>query len=193
MDYHQVLQWAGGLLALLLFIPFVREVLKHPEGQSCATWMLWGALDTILTISLLRQHGNFLLALGFAIGDVVLVALLLARGRFQWGRFETVILILMLGCLLAWKIGGPKTATVASTLGVCIALVPGVIALWKNPQPSVGKVWAGYGVANLISFFGGRAMTIEERFAPAMFTLCAVTMVLASRRMRVSDGLKRTT
>jgi hypothetical protein len=90
----------------------------------------------------------------------------------------------MFGCLGAWKIGGPKTATVASTLGVCIALVPGVVALWKNPQRSIGNVWAGYFVANLISFFGGRAMTIEERFAPAMFTLCALTMVTASRRKK---------
>ena len=149
--------------------------------------MLWGALDTILTISLIHQHGNFLLALGFAIGDVVLVALLLARGHFQWGRFETVILVLLFGCLAAWKIGGPKTATIASTLGVCIALIPGAVALWKNPKRSVGNIWAGYFVANLLSFFGGTAMTIEERFAPGMFTLCAVAMFTASRQKHSSD------
>ena len=80
MDYHESLKIAGGLLALLLFIPMILGILKDgAEGQSCATWFLWGVLDTIISISIIAQHGNFYLQLGFAIGDVLLVALLLAN------------------------------------------------------------------------------------------------------------------
>ncbi|HEX4264644.1 MAG TPA: hypothetical protein VH597_09920 [Verrucomicrobiae bacterium] len=191
MDYHQSLKIAGGLVALLLFVPMVLGILKDgADGHSGASWLLWGALDTVLTITIIEQHGNFLLPLGFAIGDVLLVILLLAKGRFQWGRFETVILALVIACIIIWKFSGPKSATIAATLGVCIALLPGLLAMWKRPQRKLGNIWAGYILANVLSFFGGTAMTIEERFAPGVFALCALAMFLASRRKVLnSNGL----
>jgi hypothetical protein len=182
MDYHESLKIAGGVLALLLFIPLIAGILKEgAEGQSCATWFLWGLLDTVLTISIIDQRGNFFLPLGFAIGDVLLVILLLLKGRFRWGLFESGILVLVLGCLVAWKLAGPKIATISATLGVCVAGIPGWLAMFKHPQTKVGNVWLGYTLANALSFFGGTSMTIEERFAPGIFTLCSLAMFAASR------------
>jgi len=183
MDYHQGLKIAGGLLALLLFIPMILGILKDgADGQSCATWLLWGMLDTVLTVSIIEQRGNFLLPLGFAIGDLCLVVLLLAKGRFTWGWFETAILLLVVGCMAAWKFAGPKPATIAATLGICFAGIPGWLAMLKQPQRKVGNVWAGYILANGLSFFGGTAMIIEERFAPGIFAVCSLAMFAASRR-----------
>lgn len=194
MDYHEILKIGGGVLALLLFIPMIAGILKTgAQGQSFATWLLWGALDTMLTISIIQQRGNFLLPLGFAIGDVLVVIVLVAKRRFTWGRFETAILILVIGCVAAWKLGGPRIATIAATIGICVAGVPGLVALWKQPQRNVGSVWAGYVLANGLSFFGGTAMTVQERFAPGMFVLCSLSMYAASRRpvKRVNEARKQ--
>ena len=181
-DYHSILKIAGGALALLLFIPLIRVLLKEgAQGQSCATWFLWALLDTILTISVIDQHGNFYLPLGFAIGDVSLVILLLAKGKFRWGFFETVILLMVIACLVGWKLAGPKIATISATLGICVAGIPGLVEMLKHPQRAIGNIWACYVVANLLGFFGGSAMTIEERFAPGVFALCALIMFAASR------------
>jgi len=188
MDYHEYLKISGGLLALLLFLPLIYSIHKEgAEGQSGATWLLWGVLDTILTISIIDQRGNFLLPLGFAIGDWILVILLLKKGKFRWGLFDTVILAMVFGCIIAWKLAGPKIATIASTLGVCIALIPGLIEMLKHPKRNVGTVWGGYVLANVLAFFGGSAMTIEERFAPGTFAICAIVMFTASRK-RVPAG-----
>jgi len=182
MGYHAILKIAGGALALLLFIPLIRVLLKEgAQGQSCATWFLWALLDTILTISVIDQHGNFYLPLGFAIGDVSLVILLLAKGKFRWGFFETVILLMVIACLVGWKLAGPKIATISATLGICVAGIPGLVEMLKHPQRAIGNIWACYVVANLLGFFGGSAMTIEERFAPGVFALCALIMFAASR------------
>jgi hypothetical protein len=184
MDVHQALKIAGGLLALLLFIPMIARIVKYgAEGQSGASWLLWGALDAILTVSLFKRAGNYQLPLGFTIGDFALVALLLAKGKFIWSRFDSGILGLVIGCVIAWKLGGAKTAAIASTVGVCIAGIPGLIEMWKNPQRKVGTVWAGYILANGLSFFGGTAMTVEERFAPAMFAAYSLAMFATSRRI----------
>ena len=194
MDYHQGLKIAGGLLALLLFIPMIVGILKTGAlGQSCASWLLWGALDAVLAASLFERQGNYQLPLGFTIGDIALVVLLLAKGKFQWGRFETGILALVIGCVVAWKLGGSKIAAIASTLGVCVAGIPGLIAMWREPQRNVGTVWAGYVVANGLSFFGGTSMTVEERLAPAMFAAYSLAMCAASRRRKVDEAGPRGT
>lgn len=192
MDYHQGLKIAGALLTLLLFVPMIVGILKEgAEGQSCASWLLWCALDTMLAVSIIEQRGNFLLPLGFAIGDAVLVLLLLAKKQFTWGIFETTILVLVAGCTIGWKLGGPKIATIAATLGILIAGVPGFIAMWKKPQRKVGTVWAGYVLANGLSFFGGTAMVIEERFAPGVFAIGSLAMFVASRRRKEDETRPR--
>ena len=183
MDFHDFLKITGGIGALALFVPMAVEVVKDGgAGQSFATWMLWAALDTILTISLLLQHGNYLLPLGFAAGGIVLTTLLLLKGRFAWGRMDNVILLLVIGCLIGWKLGGAKTATVAATLGICLAGIPGLVELWRNPQRKVGNIWGWYVLANGLAFLGGTAMTVEERFAPGVFAAYSLLMFVASRR-----------
>ena len=183
MDFHNFLKIAGGLGALVLFVPMAVEAIKDGgAGQSFATWLLWAALDTILTISLFQQHGNYLLPLGFAVGSATLTSLLLFKGRFAWGHMESVILALMLGCLIGWKLGGAKTATVAATLGICLAGVPGLLELWRNPQRKVGNIWGWYVLANGLAFLGGTAMTLEERFAPGVFAAYSLLLFFASRK-----------
>jgi hypothetical protein len=187
MDFHDFLKLAGGIGALALFVPMAIEVIKDSgAGQSFATWMLWAALDTILTVSLFLQHGNYLLPLGFASGGIVLTTLLLVKGRFAWDRMDNVILVLVLGCLLGWKLGGAKTATVAATLGICLAGIPGLVELWRNPQRKVGNIWGWYVLANGLAFLGGTAMTVEERFSPGVFAAYSLLMFGASRRARNS-------
>ena len=183
MDFHNFLKIAGGIGALALFVPMAVEVVKDGgAGQSFATWLLWAALDTILTVSLFLQHGNYLLPLGFAAGGIVLTTLLLLKGRFAWGRMDNVILLLVLGCLTGWKLGGAKTATVAATLGICLAGIPGLVELWRNPQRKVGNIWGWYVLANGLAFWGGTAITVEERFAPGVFAAYSLLMFFASRK-----------
>jgi hypothetical protein len=186
MDAHQILKIVGGALTMLLFIPLIVGVLRDGGvGQSFATWILWAALDAILIVSLVEQHGNYPIAVGFAIGDTALAGLLLYKGRVTWGRFETAILLMVIVCLGVWKFSGPMVATIAATTGGCLGGLPGLVTLWRNPNRKLGNIWAGYVLANGLSFLGGTAMNIEERFAPGIFTVFSVLMFLASRRTRV--------
>lgn len=182
MDFHDILKIIGGVGTLLLFIPLIIETLRNSAGQSFATWLLWAALDSILTISTFLKHGNFLLPMGFAIGGVIMTVLLVVKGRFAWKRLDSLILCLVIGCLIGWKLGGVKTAIVAATLATCLASVPGLIEMWRDPQRKLANIWGLYALANVVSFFGGTAMTIEERFTPAVFSLLSLLMCLAGWR-----------
>ncbi|HEU5395844.1 MAG TPA: hypothetical protein VFV81_01665 [Verrucomicrobiae bacterium] len=183
MEIHQILRIAGGVGTLAMFIPMAMEVIKRDgAGQSFSTWFLWAALDSILSLSTIIQHGNFLLPLGYAIGGWLFTVLLLVKGKFSWNRLDNVVLALVLGCLIGWKLAGARIAIVCATLATSLATIPGLVELWRRPQRSVGNVWIGYAVTNALSCAGGTAWTIEERFTPAIFTLLSLMMFAAGRR-----------
>jgi hypothetical protein len=180
MDLHQFLKLAGGLIAMGIYVPMIVETVRaRGAGQSFATWGLWAVLDSILTITLWQQHGNYLLSLGFALGGIALTVALLVQGGWAWGRFETFIALMVFMSLTVWKFSGPRNATIAVTVAVCIAGIPGFVEMWRQPQPSAGKLWAGFTVANILAFFGGTAMTVEERLVPVAFAVLCGLMVVA--------------
>lgn len=183
MDVHEILRIAGGVGALLLFIPMAQQIVReNGAGQSFATWLLWAAMDSIVTASTIVRHGNYYLPLGFAIGGVAMTILLLMKGRFAWARLDSVIAVLVVVCIVAWKVGGARTAIVASTLATSIATVPGLVEIWRNPNRTVANIWGAYAFVNFLAFLGGTAMTIEERFTPAIFTVLSLVMFLGGRR-----------
>jgi len=183
MEIHETLKIAGGVGTLLMFIPMAWEIMKsNGAGQSFSTWLLWAMLDSTLAASTIIQHGNFLLPLGFAIGGWTLTTLLVIKGRFAWTRLDSAVLVLVLICLTGWVLGGARTAIIFATLGIALATLPGFLELWRHPQRAVGNVWIGLALANALSFVGGTAMTIEERFSPAVFSILAFMMINASRK-----------
>jgi len=180
MEIHDILKLAGGLIAMGLYVPMIVEIIQaRGAGQSFASWGLWAVLDSILTITLWQQHGNYLLSLGFALGGIVLAVVLLVQGGWAWGKFETVIALMVLAGIAVWKFSGPRNATIAVTAAVCIAGIPGFVEMLRKPQPAAGKLWAGFTVANVLAFFGGTAMTVEERLVPTAFIGLCGLMVLA--------------
>lgn len=183
MDYHALLNTASTLLALALFVPmFLRIRAEGGAGQSCATWLLWAALDVVLVASLVAQDGNYAMIAGLVAGDLSLVALLVKLRRFRWGTFETVILVLAVACVGVWQLAGPRLATIAAASALCTAGVPGLVALYREPDAPTARIWAGYVIANGLAFCGGTAMTLEQRLTPGALAVYSVLMVAAGLR-----------
>jgi len=189
MDFHALLKISSGVLALLMIVPLVASAIRqNGAGQSLAMWALWALLDTTVTVSLIAQGGNFWLTAGFTLGSLVLAGVLLVKGRFFWSWVESLIAALVVVCLVIWKLSGPQVATVATTVAIVIAGVPGMIELWRSPQRAQALVWAGYTAANLLALVGGTAWSLEERFAPAVFAVqtLGLTIIGLRRKPQVS-------
>jgi hypothetical protein len=180
MTFHEFLSTAGGILAMLMFVPLFMRILRESGGgQSFASWMLWGVLDAILVVSLIEQRGNFWFVAGFAIGDLAIAALLAYQRRFTWGWFENLILAMVAICVIGWKMAGSQAAMIFSIIAVCVAGVPGFISLKRKPDRHTSLIWLGFSAANAIAFFGGTSMTMEQRLAPAVFTFASLLMARA--------------
>ena len=178
MDLASILKISGGVVALATYVPLILMAARSKGvGQSFATWLLWAMLDLTATVSIVVQHGNFWLVLGFAIGSAAMAGLLLVQGRRAWGRLESTVLALVLVCVSVWIFSGPKWATVAATLALLLAGIPGMLELWRNPQPDLAYVWLGFALANLLALLGGDDWSIEQRFAPGALGLQSLTFL----------------
>ena len=184
MNANEILIWASGLLALLLFYPLISGILRGKIKQSVATWILWISLDAIALVSIILQKGNYLLLVFYCTCGTVVVLSLIYKRLFTWTQFETFILALVIVCLIIWGLSGPRWATIASTVAVCISGCPQVRDSWREPDRTTGLIYIGYTVTNSLSFFGGKAWTIEDRFYPGMMALLCITIATTAFRRK---------
>ena len=186
MTVNELLRWLSGLLGLAMYFPLVMDVIRRGgRGQSFAMWALWAMLDTTVTVALVVQHGNFFLTAGFSVGSILLSVMLLVRGQFKWGRLEWMVLVLVLFCLAAWAIAGPRWATITSTLAIIAAGIPGMVEIWRHPDEVAARVWAGFALANILALVGGEDWSVEQRLPSAAFTLQTLIMFIIGNRNRL--------
>lgn len=192
MTLQESFRWLSGILGLAMYVPLVVDIVRRRgRGHSFAMWALWAILDTTATLSLVVQSGNYLLTAGFSVGSILLSVMLLSYRQFKWGRLESVVVILVLLCVAVWVMAGARAATIATTLAIITASIPGLVELWRHPSSFAARIWAGFTVANLLALMGGANWSVEERFAPAAFTLQTLVMYLAGNRIGINRLLGR--
>lgn len=175
------LQIIGAIIGLCAYIPLFIDV-QNGKEQSFATWLLWSILDALVVASLIYQHGNYKLSLGYMTGAIAITILLIYQRKVSWTWFETMIAILAIICMAVWWYSGPKAGTVASSLALAIASIPLQIAVLKNPKDAPILPYILFLVANIVSFLGGKSWTIEERFFPGSAIIVTLLVLLLAMR-----------
>ncbi len=176
------------VLALLLYVPLCVQLLQGKAKQNLATWIMWGSLDLIVTITIIVQHGNYFLPAAYVLGCGITLLCMIKFGDLVWTSFESFVAFLVLVCLIVWGFSGSKIATVASTLAMAIAGIPQLIDCYRRPHGMPFLIYIGYTVANLFSVLGGKNWSIEERFYPIMAGIyCLLFSALASRKFWVKQ------
>ncbi len=180
------LQIVAGVIGIIAYIILIVGILKTKMEQSFAAFLLWAMLDLIATITTILQDGNFWLPLSNVTGSAVITILLVIKKQVSWSRVETMTSVLVAICLLVWMIAGEKAGIIASSLAVVIASLPQMKETFDKPETTPASAYIVFLLGNLVSFFAGKAWTIEERFYPACSAfLCIVIVVFALRKKKV--------
>jgi hypothetical protein len=178
-----ILLHAALAVAAFSYFPLAKEIAKG-EDQSFATWLLWSLLDLITCISVYRQNGEWNLIAGYVIGGLSISLLLFRQGKISWSWFEYFIVILLTLCLGLWYLKGDRAATVMGTTAVCIASLPQFLGDYKKPKRKTVIAWYGFGISNLLTFFGAEEWGIKYTFYPgACAGLCVILVILNSRKI----------
>ena len=177
-----VYQKVSTVVALCLYLPLAWQILKGQVKQNLATWLLWGTLDAIAAVSIFVQGGNWHLPAAYVVGCTFTIICMIRARVLAWTRFETIVSIMVIACLIGWKMSGPWLATVLSTTGLVLATVPQIKDAYKAPHEMPFLIYVGYTFVNVLSTIGGKAWTVEERLYPVSAAICCVVIVMVSGR-----------
>ena len=181
---YLVLQYLGGLIGIYANYLTLKKIQKgSPFDQNLVTWILWGILDTIVSITTILENGNWALPLAYAIGAFVVSFFLIKRKEFHVGLFEVVIMLAIFVCLIIWEKTGNIGAIIACTSAVCLSGIPQIKDTWNSPSKTPTIVYVYFGLAEILSFSGGKSWSIEEKFySGAQFIVCIFVILFSLRK-----------
>jgi hypothetical protein len=179
---HDALRWSGAALALCLYIPLCIEIWRGPTVQNTVTWALWVILDAIALGATVTQGGNWAVLAAFVTGGSVVVACTLKSRNFSWTWVETMTVGLVVLSIWMWASVGPWWATIVSSVAVFIASFPQTVETYRKPRETPFGLYAGYVMANILSLFGGKEWSVEERFYYVCAGACCVMILIAASR-----------
>lgn len=175
----------GVLTAVPLYLVLVRSILNEGTEQNLASWGLWAILDLITVLSVIVEGGNWPIIALYTLGSFSLCVVLAFRKQFRWTWFESFIVLLVLGCLLAWYLKGPTLTTIAGTTAVGLATLPQLRDSFLKPDRKTVKIWFGFTLANFFSLLGAETWEIKEWLYPGVSTgLCIALVAVNVRKKR---------
>ncbi len=150
-------------------------ILSGGKGLTFSTYLLWTSLAVIVTINLKAQKIDNRLVTIYAIGAGSVSLSLLCLGKSGWSSFDTIVAILVIICIIIWKVGGPRLALIAMVVAGLIAAMPFTIMTWKNPESSPVIANVGFLAANLFTYLG--AKEFGDKLYSGVNTLLCGTLV----------------
>ncbi len=177
------LQLIGGIISLLATIPLFIGIYRDKIRQSFITYLLWGFLDIITAITIILQHGNYWLPIGYSLSSIIVACLLMVKKQITWGWIEMITTLLVIICLLVWWKMGDRAALIASVISLGIASVPQIIETYKNPSATPTGIYSLFLIADTLSLLSGKEWNVEQLlYSASAFFLCSLLIILSIRR-----------
>jgi hypothetical protein len=158
---------AGGLFSIGFTVTFAVYLANNNVPQNIASWTMWALLDAFVLVTCIAA-GNKKpwLPLGYTLGAFLVTCILFSKSGWKWGTVETVSAVGVLVALLSWWKLGPKTAIVAIVVAMLISSIPAVCDAWCQNGQNGWWYWAGISFCCILSSYGAKAWTIEDRLFP---------------------------
>ena len=140
----QILGLFGGIIALLGYIPYTRDILQHKVKPHRSTFFIWLVLGLIAVFSQLAKGATNSLWLPSleTFGGLVIFILSLKYGIGGFGKRDFVALLIALLGLIAWYF--TREAAIALYLVIFVDAVGGYLTLHKtylHPETETSIAW----------------------------------------------------
>ena len=115
----------------------VMVLIKKIPATSPASWGMWMILDGILTGAAYFAAPTklqWILPAGWTLGALGVTSACLIRGKFSWGRDETLCAVLVGVAVCFWQTVNAEAGVVAGAVAITIAGIPLLTDMWKAPN-----------------------------------------------------------
>ncbi len=147
-------------------------------GVSLTTFGLWAALAWITSFTMLKQGANPAVPMVYGVGATTTAIILLFKGKCSWSGLDTLIAIMVIGCVILWMMSGPRWALILSIAAAVVAAIPFIAMTWQAPAQSPIIPSTGFFLANLFAFISAKAWTIEDRlYSGVNIVVCSLLVI----------------
>jgi hypothetical protein len=180
----------AGLVAILSYVPYVRQILVGNVRPQRASWLIWAVLTCIAFISLLAKGagGSVWLPALAGLGAIVVFALSVRFGIGGLRHRDTIALMIAAAGLLAWWLTRNAAYALLFTIGVdAIAGVLTACKAFEHPETESYTAYVMMSAAGLLSTVSvGRFDTIVVIYPLYVWlvSLSIVAAMFAGRRFR---------
>ena len=159
-------------------IMIVMTHLGTGENLSFTTFALWSMLDSIVAIAMYKKRIDPSIPIVYGGGATLVAFILLFKGRCSWSNMDSIVSVLVIVCLILWKIKGPKWANLMATTAAAISGIPFLYITWKNPDSSPIIPNVVFLIANVLQLLSVKEWSVEKVFFPTVNIVFCFTFVL---------------
>lgn len=188
MDYiKEILGAVATMIALISYVPYLRDVLANKTKPHMFTWLIWGTLTLVAFLGQISGHAGpgawpagITTILCFSIFFMALF-----RGNKNIAKLDFLMLAGACLSLFLWFfVKQPTLSIILVTLTDMLGFVPTIRKSWHKPQEETVSTFALSAVKHFISLFAIRNYSLITTLYPAYLVVANVLFVslLISRR-----------
>jgi hypothetical protein len=174
INRRQLVGYVAGILGFLVPAIFAWDIyIGHIKDPNTATWLMIWALDFVgLWIVVAEKNPSPWLQVGwFAASILILTAIFVRGGSWNWGVVETACIALCGAAVVLWQICKMWKATEKygvwvglsfQTLATYVAFAPQAVNYWEHPQPNTWYLWFFSTVTGFMAVYAA-----DDRHNPA--------------------------
>lgn len=180
---------ASGLLYILAFFPYIRDILQLKTKPQRASWLIWSVLVSVAFFSQLAKGATdslWVTGVG-AIGVILVFFLSLKFGVGGLGKRDTVALAGAAAGLVLWYFTGEAATALFIVIGVNgIGVLLTVLKAYQDPGSETMVAWALGGIAGVFAMLAVGKIDLVLLSYPIYISLAnfsvAAAIVLGRKR-----------
>lgn len=181
MEIKQLLAGIAALLALLAYIPYLRDLIRKKIQPHPYTWLLW-SIVTGITLAGQLVSGAGIGALPTVVSEVMTVCIFVFALQFGFMNIKKIdnyyLVVALLG-LIPWAITRNPTISVIIAVGIdLVAFAPTIRKTWHKPDSESATLYAANAVKHIFGLMALQSYNIATALHPIAMILTNTPMAL---------------
>jgi len=162
----------AGILVVIAYVPYITAILRKQTKPAKASWIIWGALDTITLAGMIAKHSVNGQILGAVVGVWIIVILTLKRGTPGWTKLDKLCLAgAALGIVLWRTFNNPVLAIMISQVVMFLGSFPTFKSAWQDQSRENKLAWTIIWISCIFAMFGIPKWTFQDAGQPINFLI----------------------
>lgn len=154
MDIKVVLALFAGIITIIAYFPYVKDIFLKRTKPHAYTWLIWAITQGTATAALWYGGGSWA-TLSLLVGTTLVIFvffLSLKYGTKNITKSDTVVLILaLLAIVVWWQLGNPLLAVLMVSAIDGLGYIPTYRKSWSEPRSETLSFWVGMIVVIVLS------------------------------------------